>query len=73
MACPTGKRGYATEADAQPHLESLAHRNHPKLAAKLVIYRCRLCLGLHVGHDHGWATHRTTRRGKHRRISASPQ
>lgn len=63
--CPTKKKCFATEADAQPYLEITQAKDHPSRAALLGVYRCRACHWLHVGHQRGPIYTRTTRRGKH--------
>lgn len=48
-----GKVRYAMQADAERHCDDLAANDaneHPVLRARLNVYDCRWCKGLHVGH-----------------------
>lgn len=72
LKCPTGKKVFRTEAEAAPYVALHFEKEHPARAALVGVYRCPRCSALHIGHDRGWATLRTTRRGKHARVKSAP-
>ena len=67
MKCPSQKKCFRTPAEAAPYMESLLAIDHPSRAARLGTYTCRTCGHIHIGHNFGKVSLRTTRRGKHAR------